>query len=112
MEKTLPDGRVQVGGLRLDEIKLNVNVSLHLATVESQGFTVKLADVGEYVSASLAKTPTAICSLLSDLMSSATSMSVDSTADFPSSGVLHLGTEAILYSGKTATTFTGLTRGA
>jgi hypothetical protein len=51
-------------------------------------------------------------------LSSATSISVASTADFPSAGTLFLAAagatgaiEYVSYTGKTATTFTGLTRG-
>ena len=40
-----------------------------------------------------------------------TSMSVASTTDFASSGNLYINNEIITYTGKTATTFTGLTRG-
>ena len=40
------------------------------------------------------------------------SITVDTTAGFPSSGTLLIGTEQITYTGTTATTFTGITRGA
>ncbi len=40
------------------------------------------------------------------------SRTVASTAGFAESGSLIIGTELITYTGKTATTFTGLTRGA
>lgn len=40
-----------------------------------------------------------------------TTIPVDSTSLFPSSGVIHIGTETIAYSGVTSTTFTGCTRG-
>lgn len=43
---------------------------------------------------------------------STTPIAVVSTADFASSGVLLIGNELILYTGKTPTTFTGITRGA
>ncbi len=42
---------------------------------------------------------------------SALTLTVKRTADFPASGELSLGTERIGYTGKTATTFTGCTRG-
>lgn len=41
-----------------------------------------------------------------------TSFSVASTADFPSTGTIRVDEEEITYTGKTSTTFTGLTRGA
>ena len=43
---------------------------------------------------------------------SVTTLTVDSTADFPTSGTVTIGTEDISYTGKTDTTFTGCTRGA
>jgi hypothetical protein len=43
---------------------------------------------------------------------SVTTLTVDSTADFSSTGTLLIGTEEITYTGKTTTTFTGCTRGA
>ncbi|MEK7180386.1 MAG: hypothetical protein AAB706_02835 [Patescibacteria group bacterium] len=49
--------------------------------------------------------------LTADLTNSATSASVQSTAGFGSTGTLYIGNESIPYTGKTATTFTGLTRG-
>lgn len=41
----------------------------------------------------------------------ATTITVLSTAQFPSSGSIHIGTEHIAYTGTTATTFTGCVRG-
>ena len=41
----------------------------------------------------------------------ATTITVDSTADFEDSGFIRIGNEVISYTGKTATSFTGLTRG-
>ena len=43
---------------------------------------------------------------------SVTTLTVDSTEDFPTSGTVTIGTEDITYTGKTSTTFTGCTRGA
>jgi len=43
---------------------------------------------------------------------SVTTLTVDSTADFPTSGTVTIGTEDISYTGLTDTTFTGCTRGA
>ena len=41
----------------------------------------------------------------------ATTVTVDSTTGFPSAGTIHIGQECISYTGTTATTFTGCTRG-
>ncbi|MDB2584599.1 flagellar hook-basal body complex protein, partial [Alphaproteobacteria bacterium] len=45
------------------------------------------------------------------LTTTGTTLTVDSTADFESNGFLRIGNELISYTGKTATSFTGLTRG-
>jgi hypothetical protein len=50
--------------------------------------------------------------LTGSLTAAANSASVISTADFPNTGVLLIDQEIISYSGKTATSFTGLTRAA
>lgn len=49
--------------------------------------------------------------LTSSLNSSATTVNVSSTAGFPSSGTLTIGSEELCYSGTTATSFTGASRG-
>jgi hypothetical protein len=46
------------------------------------------------------------------LNNSATTITVDATAAFPTIGRLDIGTELITYTGKTGTTFTGCVRGA
>lgn len=43
---------------------------------------------------------------------SVTTITVDSTEDFPSAGTMNIGSEKISYTGVTSTTFTGCTRGA
>ena len=45
------------------------------------------------------------------LTTTATTLTVDSTADFEDNGFIRVGNELISYTGKTATSFTGLTRG-
>ena len=52
--------------------------------------------------------PTAL--LTSKISKTATTLTVDSTSGFASSGTVWLGREAVSYTGTTATTFTGLTR--
>ena len=49
--------------------------------------------------------------LAATLNNTATTVTVKSTSGWPSSGTLHIGTECIAYTGTTATTFTGCTRG-
>ena len=50
--------------------------------------------------------------ITSEVSASATTIPVVDTTAFTSSGVIYLDQEAIFYSGKTSTTFTGCTRGA
>lgn len=50
--------------------------------------------------------------LSADIISSTTTISVNSTTGFSSAGKIQIGDEIISYTGKTATTFTGCTRGA
>lgn len=47
-----------------------------------------------------------------DIDSSVTTITVDSTANYLSAGVIKIDSEIITYTGKTGTTFTGCTRGA
>jgi len=57
--------------------------------------------------------PTSVTTQLDGAIdSSVTTITVDSTASFPTSGRIDIDTELITYSGKTATTFTGCGRGA
>ncbi len=55
--------------------------------------------------------PRRTTALAAALSAVATSATVVSTGDYPASGVLHIDDEQLSYTGKTATTFTGLTRG-
>lgn len=62
-----------------------------------------------YVASDVTRGPITV--LTDDLSAADTTATVEDTSDFPSSGTLYLGAETLSYSGKTATTFTGLTRG-
>jgi len=59
----------------------------------------------------LFKQPSYLATLSADATSSATTLTVASTSGWPSSGALYIGAERVTYSGTTATTFTGCTRG-
>ena len=72
-------------------------------------FTIRLQDtdtVRSYV-----KRWTYEARLTADLAHNATTVTVDSTSGWPSSGAIYIGNERITYTGKGATTFTGATRG-
>lgn len=104
----------RIAGLRLDTMQFGVKADLAYASLDSTGFTVEiLADKRRPEAyAALVKRATRVAYLASDLSTAATTATVSSTAGWPSTGTIHIGTEAITYSGTTATTFTGLTRGA
>lgn len=113
-EQTLGDGRKRLHGLRTDGITIAAKLDLAEGSLDSEGFTAKIVDTAyaaELV-AGFRRRPSLKTFLSANLTKSATTATVFSTTGWPSSGVLHIGTEAILYTGTTATTFTGLTRGA
>ncbi|OGZ09628.1 MAG: hypothetical protein A3D67_00930 [Candidatus Lloydbacteria bacterium RIFCSPHIGHO2_02_FULL_51_22] len=56
--------------------------------------------------------PATLTQLNGSINDSVTTITVDSTAGYPSAGTLLIDSEAITYTGITTTTFTGLTRGA
>ncbi|MEO0224633.1 MAG: hypothetical protein ABIL76_06025 [candidate division WOR-3 bacterium] len=60
----------------------------------------------------IGQSPTTFTSLSEAMNSTQTYANVVSTAGYPSSGILGIGSEIIIYSGKTDTSFTGLIRGA
>jgi hypothetical protein len=113
MERTTADGRTRVVGLRSDGIKLEERVHLPTAEIDSSGMTLTIADVRDAVTAALDTDPTQRTWLDdgANVTASDATITVASTVGFPSSGTIHLGTEAITYSGTTPTAFTGCTRG-
>lgn len=81
-------------------------------TIKVEGIKLTITDsCGDLTSIIEGWRSASVTALTATLSATATSMSVDSTSDFPSVGYLWIGAECIKYSGKTATTFTGLSRG-
>lgn len=112
MELTSADGRVRVDGLDPRSIRFGARADVARATLDGDGCTVRCADVRGALSLALSRRPSITTYLGTSLSDSATTIvGVVDTSLFASSGVLHLGTECIAYTGKTATTFTGCTRG-
>jgi hypothetical protein len=106
--------RIRKAGLRMDGVKLSQKADLVMATVEATGATFRIADVGQTWTAAFNQDPSATTWLnepTGSLSDTATTMTVMSTAAFPSMGYVHVNQETIKYTGKTATTFTGLSRG-
>ena len=75
------------------DIDLLADVSL-VTSVETMGLETRTTEINGAINASV------------------TSLTVDSTVGFEDTGFIRVGTEVIAYTGKTATSFTGLTRGA
>lgn len=74
--------------------------------------TVTLSDVGYEATALFSSDDTITATYLTaEVSATATTVNVVSTSAFASSGVFYLDREAIAYSGKTGTSFTGCTRG-
>ncbi|AKF08893.1 hypothetical protein [Sandaracinus amylolyticus] len=119
MAGTAADGRVRVESLKLDGFKTTERAHLQRSTLEAKGATIKLADVGGKVTRALAAEPEHTTWLTQTVDHDDTAIVVASTAGWPTSGVLHIDTEAIRYTGLGTTTigsatygtFTGCTRG-
>ncbi|HCK12650.1 TPA: hypothetical protein DHW51_00910, partial [Candidatus Poribacteria bacterium] len=91
----------------INSINQNSNVNLQ-ARLTTDGFVeIYSPDGSSWRSASELST-TGLGSAITDSSSSITVVSTDA---FPSTGVIRIGGEDIAYTGKTSTTFTGLTRG-
>jgi hypothetical protein len=112
MERSLTDDRERVVGLKRKGISIEERVHIPEAELEIGGMQLQIVDVGGNATNTFARLPASITWLTGNVATSgATSVSCASTTGFPSSGVIHLNTEAIKYTGITATSFTGITRG-
>jgi len=119
LERTATDGRLRRAGFDLSGVQLQARADIARATLDTQGFRAAIDDFRGVrtdgsrgrIWADAFRRPSAQTTLSADLSTSATTANVHDTSEFPSSGYIHVGTEAIAYSGKTATSFTGLTRG-
>jgi hypothetical protein len=88
------------------------NASPVQGTLDVGSLRFWLADGADAVTATLgARDAQVFTRLVGDHSASATTITVESTAAFASSGAIFLGRERITYSGKTSTTFTGCGRG-
>jgi hypothetical protein len=109
--RTLSDGREQILGLNPLSVRFSARADLARAQLREQEMTLELFDDDEHrVTKALHRVPAVRTALMSDLHGLVTFITAADTAGFPSSGVVHIGSEAIKYTGKTSTTFTGLTR--
>lgn len=114
------DYRVRVPGLDVSGVSLGARADLRAARIEAEGIELKIKDIAGRVPGSrhgtvtreLWRRPEASTFLSVEAAPADTTLTVYSTAGFASAGVVHVGTEAIGYTGKTSTTFTGCDRGA
>ena len=92
-------------------IEWNLDRSTGIAAGRAVDIVLDL-DAMDATTATLFTRPTLRSRVTVDLTDPAgTTLTVDDTTGWPSSGLLYLGQEAMTYSGTTATTFTGLGRG-
>ena len=91
---------------------MNQEIQLFHHEVKADSLTFMLTDVDGTVSSTfLAPARESGTYLTAELDNTSLSIQVKSTADFPSTGIIYIGHEAIEYVGKTATAFTGFERG-
>lgn len=111
---SIGDGRTRLGGLQTSGWVFSEKIDIVQAKLEVEGISVAVADIAGAADATQAfsSAPTATTYLDGDITAASTTITVSDTTAFASSGTIHIGHEAITYSGKTATTFTGCTRGA
>jgi hypothetical protein len=106
-------------GLDAASIKLGARADLMRATISADSCEVKIGDFGTAglagarakVTAALGKRPQKTLYLKTSITPASVTLDVTDTAAFPSSGVVHIKSEAIAYTGKTSGTLTGCTRG-
>jgi len=101
----------RVESLDVHSLKFGARADLMRASLDGDSCEVRLVDIGGQVSLAF-KRPSRTSYLIASCSAADATLNVTDTSAWPASGVLHIGTEAITYTGKTATTFTGCTRGA
>jgi len=79
----------------------------------NSGYKLGLLDYNDYINRVInQEDEISTNNLNGSLNDSATTITVDSTTGFDSTGTLYIGNEQVTYTGTTSTTFTGCTRGA
>lgn len=109
-----PDQFAAYEGLDASEITTEESADFLGAELNAGGLTLVIRDTHNDIATATfgSARPSRRTFLAADLTSSATTVTVVDTAGWPDAGYLHIGREAIRYTGKTATTFTGCTRAA
>jgi hypothetical protein len=118
MERTTSDGRVRVESLDLSDMTIGASVDMMRATVKGAGMTVRLLDLDRLagkrhgrVTRALWRSETLVGFLGANAAYTATTITLRDTTAFPASGVVHIGTEAILYDSIVGNVLTDCTRG-
>lgn len=118
MERVMSDGRVCVRGLDTETLTIGASADMMRATLRGTGLTARIRDMDRVagqrhgrVTRGLWRSPTVRGFLAADISKTATTITLRDAAAFPAAGVVHIGTEAIAYAGKSATQLTGCTRG-
>ncbi len=104
-------GQLVAQGLRAQGIRFGAHADPIAAELRGDSLRLQIADIGNTVTLALAKVPQVRTYLATELAAAATTVNVLSTAEFGSSGEVHIGTETIRYASKDATNFLGCTRG-
>ena len=94
----------------INSINQNSNVNLK-ARLTTDGFVEIYSPDGSSWHSTSELHTTSLVSAVTDKSDDNSSITVASTDGFPSVGIIRIGSEDIAYTGKTSTTFTGLTRG-
>lgn len=111
LERTAADGRIRRVGFDMSGVTLQARADLARASIDSQGFRGVFKDVRQKVWTAAFRRSALETSLTADLSTSGVTVTVADTTGWPTAGTIHIGTEAISYTGTTPTTFTGCTRG-
>lgn len=118
MEKTTSDGRIRVRGLQLADVVLGASADLMRATLEATGFEAKIANMDRIAGSRhgrptqyLTRAPQTKLFLAADIDTTDTTITLRSTTGLASSGVVHIGTEAIKYTSISGNDLQSCTRG-
>jgi len=98
----------------LKDMTIDQEIDRHSSIARGKALTINLAwsvMESEDILDKLFRRPAYHTTLTADVAAADTTINVESTADFPSSGTFYIGRELVTYTGTTATSFTGCTRG-
>lgn len=99
-------------GLRVNTLRMGCDARPGECWPDTKGFDCEAEDPDDTLKAQLITLESAVSTEITEsLTATATTINVLSTAEFASSGAAHINQEAFAYTGKTATSFTGVTRG-